>query len=145
MGSHVSSADFTVLPRGLLARAEELGELLEGLVLMGGEGDFSGFAFALLPGEEDIQVAIMDALGVRKAARFEVTMDETSWDVDFTDQQMEANLCDELSKATELLKNFGTTYELNFTESITCAPVVYFAQTKSSPDRPILGVLHARE
>merc|ERR1712118_64585 len=140
------ATDAPELPMGLRVRAEELGQLLEGLILAGGEGDFPGIAFAFLPDGRDVEEALMDALGVRKAARREVILEEVSWDKDFTDQQLESDISRNLFEATELLKGFGTSWELNFTESVTCAPVLYFAQSQSSysSDRPILGVLHTR-
>jgi hypothetical protein len=140
---HDNGASPTPLPMGLRIRAEELDDNLKDLLLAGGEGDFPGYAFAFLPGNGNVQALLLDALGVRKAAKREATMELTTWDRDFTDQQIGANVSKELRAATETLNKFGTTYELNFSNEVICAPVLYFAQSNSE-QRPILGIIHSR-
>merc|ERR1712113_1260728 len=46
-----------------------------------------------------------------------------------------------LQKATKMLIDFGTTYQLRWPISVSTAPVIHFAQDCSSSGKPILGVL----
>lgn len=130
------------LPTALCATAKDLEDLLKGIPLVGGEGEFPGFVFLFSPGASKLISALLDALGIHEDARKEATLEIMTWEDDFTEQQ-QGRVTHELRQATELLKAFGVTYELSFSDQVTCAPVLYLSRSRTRPN-PVLGVIHSR-
>eukprot|EP00415_Alexandrium_ostenfeldii_P001198 UN1198 len=142
------------LPGDVQSKAKELQQLIEGIWLPGSESDFEGYVFVMDPGAEaDLKTALSDAFGFLQVVRKEVTLEEQAFgdnfsregdeDEDEDDQGEERNSeMERLKRATAILKAFGKTYELNFSERIICGPVLYLAQ--SPEDRLALGVIGGR-
>mmetsp|Transcript_147498 Transcript_147498/g.282724 ORF Transcript_147498/g.282724 Transcript_147498/m.282724 type:complete len:439 (-) Transcript_147498:89-1405(-) len=141
----------------LRSKAGEVQQHIEGIFLPGSERDFEGYAFVVdLGSETDLKTALSMAFGVKEEAKKHVTLETKAFEPDFAhdkppeddddDDQEEgegdAEQLERLRKATAILKAYGDTYEMNFTEAVICGPVLYFAHEKGS--MLILGVIGGR-
>lgn len=131
------------------SKAELIQEHIEGICLPGGESEFYGRSFVVLPGwQDDLLAALLEAFGIKFDAKAGAKLEKTNFCDDFSGARgfpgvrgCKSELRERLKRATEILKSFGETYQLNFEDTIMCAPVLNFAQGE---DKAILGVITCR-
>lgn len=134
------------------AKVQELQKLIDGITLPASESDVDGFAFAVegvggSPAE--MKAALGEALGLVPRGKKEITLKAKTFKFSFAHDDDMATLLEEgedkenldrLKKATDILKAYGKTYEMNFTERLITAPVLYFAQKGTN----VMGVIGGR-